>query len=119
MVGWAVCGDGGFIMSIQTLFTGVAEKVPFVVIVWEDKQYGLIKWKQEIHHKKHSHTELNNPDLAEVAKAIGAHAQSIKTSDEFKPVLRQALQQKDKPSVIIVPVDYSENMKLFYHLQKQ
>lgn len=114
----AVCGDGGFIMSIQTLFTGVAEKIPFVVVVWEDQQYGLIKWKQEIHYKQHSHTKLNNPDLAKVAEAIGCHALSVKSSKEFIPALKQAFKENDAPTVIIVPVDYSENMKLFYHLQK-
>lgn len=113
----AVCGDGGFIMSIQTLFTGVAEKIPFIVIVWEDHSYGLIKWKQEMHYKQQSYVELHNPNLVEVAKAIGCHAKSIEISSDFIPALKWAMQQKDKPVVLVVPVDYSENMKLFYHLQ--
>lgn len=114
----AVCGDGGFMMSIQTLFTAVTQKIPFVVIVWEDREYGLIKWKQQIQYKQHSHTELNNPSLAEVAKSIGCHAKQITASEEFKPALQWALKQKDKPVVIVVPIDYSENMKLFYHLKE-
>lgn len=114
----AVCGDGGFMMSIQALFTGVAQKIPFVVIVWEDKEYGLIKWKQEIQYKLSAFTSLSNPDLTEVARSIGCHARSIKSSAEFKQTLKWALEQKDKPVVIVVPVDYSENMKLFYHLQQ-
>lgn len=114
----AVCGDGGFMMSIQALFTGVAQKIPFVVIIWEDREFGLIKWKQEMHHQKHSHTELNNPNLAVIAKSIGCHAKYITSSEEFKPTLEWAIKQKDCPTVIVVPIDYSENMKLFYHLQK-
>lgn len=114
----AVCGDGGFMMSIQSLFTAVAQKIPFVVVVWEDKEYGLIKWKQQIHYKQHSHTELDNPSLADVAAAIGCHAKHITSSEEFTPTLKWALQQTDKPVVIIVPIDYSENMKLFYHLKE-
>lgn len=114
----AVCGDGGFLMSIQTLVTGVMEKIPFVVIVWDDKGFGLIKWKQQIHYQQHSHTELNHPDLTNIAMAIGCHVKTIQASDEFKPALEWALIQKDKPIVIIIPIDYSENMKLFYQLQK-
>lgn len=114
----ALCGDGGFIMSIQALFTGVAQRIPFVVVVWQDQQYGLIKWKQEMQYQKHSHTELHHGDLAGLAKSIGCHAKTIEKSEEFTEVLKWALQNKEAPSVIIVPVDYSENMKLFLHLQE-
>lgn len=115
----AVCGDGGFIMSIQALVTGVAYRIPFVVVVWEDHAYGLIKWKQEMHYQQHSHTELHNSDLAALALAFGCHAKAIHTTSEFKPALTWAFDHQDKPTVLIVPVDYSENMKLFYHLHTQ
>ena len=115
----AVCGDGGFMMSIQALLTGVAQHIPFVVVIWEDHEYGLIKWKQEMHYHKHSHTELAHSDLAEVARAIGCHATRITSADAFKPALSNALLHKDSPTVIVIPVDYSENMKLFYHLKRK
>ena len=115
----AVCGDGGFVMSIQALFTGVTQRIPFVVVVWEDHNYGLIKWKQEMHYHKHSHTELYLSDLAEIARSIGCHAKRLTASEEFKPALNWALHHTDKPTVIVVPVDYSENMKLFYHLKNK
>ncbi len=114
----ALCGDGGFIMSVQALFTAVAEKIPFVVIVWEDQQYGLIKWKQEMQYHQHSHTELHHRDLSTLAKAMGCHAKKITRSDEFQNILKWALLNKEVPTVIVVPVDYSENMKLFFHLQE-
>lgn len=113
----AVCGDGGYVMSIQALFTGVAQHIPFVVIVWQDHQYGLIRWKQEMQYHEHSHTALYHWDLAEVARAIGCHAKRITVSEDFIPALTWALSNKNNPTVIVVPVDYSENMKLFYHLQ--
>ncbi len=115
----AVCGDGGFIMSIQALFTGVTQKIPFVVIVWEDYQYGLIKWKQEMHFDKHSHTEVEHHDLAKIADAIGCHSKRISQNRDFIPSLHWALKNTEKPTVLIVPVDYSENMKLFYHLKQE
>lgn len=115
----AVCGDGGFIMSIQALSTAVAQRIPFVVVVWEDHQYGLIKWKQEMHFQAHSHTELPHSNLEMVASAIGCHAKRIASADDFKPVLDWALANNDNPTVLVVPVDYSENMKLFYHLKNK
>ncbi len=115
----AICGDGGFIMSLQALFTGVAEQIPFVVVVWEDMEYGLIKWKQEMHFHQHSHTALKHGDLANVAASIGCHAKRITSSQEFKEALIWAIHNKNTPTVLVVPVDYSENMKLFYHLKDQ
>ncbi len=115
----AVCGDGGFVMSIQALVTGVTYHIPFVVVVWEDHEYGLIKWKQEMEYHQHSHTALHNTNLSVLAAAFGCHAKQITSTREFKPTLAWAFSNKDKPTVIVVPVDYSENMKLFHHLNKQ
>jgi acetolactate synthase I/II/III large subunit len=112
----ALCGDGGFMMSIQALATAVKCKIPITVLLWEDNHYGLIQWKQDITFHKESHTALHNPDLAKLAEAFGCYAISIKTSSELTPALEQASQNKEKPTVIIVPVDYSENMKLTKHL---
>ncbi len=115
----ALCGDGGFIMSNQALFTGVTEKIPYVVVVWEDQQYGLIKWKQEMHYHTHSHTELHHRDLTGFAQAIGCNAKKIQQSNELVPALKWAFANKNAPTVLVVSVDYSENMKLFHHLQKK
>lgn len=114
----AVCGDGGFMMSIQALATGVAERIPFIVILWEDGDYGLIKWKQQMHFGKYSHVDLKNPDLAEIAKSFGAHSVRIHEAEQFSAELKKCFDIKDRPSVIVVPVDYSENMKLFHHLKE-
>lgn len=114
----AVCGDGGFMMSIQALVTGVQLKVPFVTVLWEDDHYGLIKWKQEMHYETCSHVDLQNPDLQKLAEAYGCHSVRIENTDDFTAELQKALRIQDRPSVIVVPVDYSENMKLFHHLHE-
>ncbi|ODN42040.1 acetolactate synthase large subunit [Piscirickettsia litoralis] len=115
----AVCGDGGFMMSIQALSTGVQLKVPFVTVLWEDDSYGLIEWKQEMGFNTSSpHVHLENPDLAKLAEAFGCHSIRINAANEFIPALENALGQQDVPTVIVVPVDYSENMKLFHHLHR-
>lgn len=112
----AVCGDGGFMMSIQALITGVQIGTPFVVVLWEDDYYGLIKWKQEMAYDKFSHVKLDNPDLRALAEAYGCHSVRIEHTQDFIPQLERALTITDRPSVLVVPVDYSENMKLFHHL---
>jgi acetolactate synthase I/II/III large subunit len=114
----AVCGDGGFMMGIQALVTGVEYQIPFVAIVWQDDYYGLIKWKQEIEFKRTSHVALHNPDLAELSRAYGCYGEHVVSADELKNQLSSALSRKDKPTILVVPVDYSENMKLVEHLKE-
>ena len=44
----AVCGDGGFMMNSQELETAVRLKLNLVVLVLEDRAYGMIRWKQAV-----------------------------------------------------------------------
>ncbi|MEM1244042.1 MAG: acetolactate synthase large subunit [Pseudomonadota bacterium] len=108
----ALCGDGGFIMSIQAIVTAVQLKLPIVVLVWEDDYYGLIKWKQEMEFNEYSHVELANPDLVQLAQGFGCHGVRIESVSHFSLAIKEAFAEKAKPSVLILPVDYSENMKL-------
>jgi acetolactate synthase-1/2/3 large subunit len=105
-------GDGGFMMNVQELATAVQYEVGAVVLVWEDSEYGLIRWKQELIYGRHSHTEFINPDLVELSRSFGCFAKRVRSADELRPILREAFAVEDRPSVIVVPVDYSENMKL-------
>ena len=43
----AVCGDGGFLMNVQELETAVRLRTPVVCVVWEDRRFGSIAWKQQ------------------------------------------------------------------------
>ena len=115
----AVCGDGGLVMSIQALFTGVMYEIPAVVLVWQDDAYGLISWKQEMKFHKHAGTSFTNPDLVQLCKAIGCHARAITSADDLAPALAWAFANTKVPTVLVVPVDYSENMKLFKHLKER
>jgi acetolactate synthase-1/2/3 large subunit len=108
----ALCGDGGFLMNIQELATAAMYKVPIVVMVWDDGEYGLIRWKQENKFGKHSHTAIVNPDMVELSRSFGAHAARVENAGRLVEVMRDALARDDRPSVVIVPVDPSENRKL-------
>ena len=108
----AVQGDGGFMMNVQELATAAMYDVPCVQVVWEDGEYGLIKWKQTIGFGQSSHTKFENPDFVKLGEAFGCFVRRIETADDFRPALREAFAQTDRPSLIIVPVDYRENMLL-------
>jgi acetolactate synthase-1/2/3 large subunit len=107
-----LCGDGGFLMNVQDLMTAVQYEIPATVLVWEDSTYGLIGWKQETTFGKTAFTEFKNPDLVKLSESFGARAIRVESAGDLKPALESALAEKTKPSVVVVPVDYRENMKL-------
>ncbi|HET6358158.1 acetolactate synthase large subunit [Streptomyces sp.] len=107
----AMMGDGSFLMNSQELETAVRERIPLVVLVLVDEEYGLITWKMELELERHSHTHFTNPDFVAYAESFGARGYHIKAASDLLPVLRRALDD-DGVSVIACPVDYSENLRL-------
>jgi acetolactate synthase-1/2/3 large subunit len=107
----AAMGDGSFLMNSQELETAVRESIPFVVLVWVDDAYGLIRWKMDLELGRSSHVAFSNPDLVTYARAFGAKGYAVTAAGELLPTLRRALAD-DAVSVIACPVDYSENTKL-------
>ncbi|WP_395293545.1 acetolactate synthase large subunit [Kitasatospora hibisci] len=107
----AVMGDGSFLMNSQELETAVRERIPLVVLVLVDQEYGLISWKMELELGRHSHTRFTNPDLVAYARSFGARGHAIESADQLLPALRLALDE-GAVSVIACPVDYSENLRL-------
>ncbi|MBN1826907.1 MAG: acetolactate synthase large subunit [Candidatus Eisenbacteria bacterium] len=105
-------GDGGFMMNLQELATAVQYRVPCVILVWEDGGYGLIEWNQELHFGRSSHVRFRNPDLVNLAAAFGARAFRVESAEGFSEAMREAFTERERPSVVVVPVDYSENRRL-------
>jgi acetolactate synthase-1/2/3 large subunit len=104
-------GDGSFMMNSQEIETAVRERVPMVVLVWVDGEYGLIKWKMELELGQSVETTVGNPDFVAYAESFGATGHQIEAAEDLLPVLRHALAQ-DTVSVVACPVDYSANLQL-------
>jgi acetolactate synthase-1/2/3 large subunit len=111
----AVNGDGGFLMNCQELETAMRLRTPFVSIVWENRQFGSIVWKQERKFGRHFGTDFENPDFVKLAEAFGMPAWRSDSADDFARQLREAL-AADVPSLIVVPIDYSLDVAMFEEL---
>ncbi len=108
----AICGDAGFLMNVQDLETAVRLKLNVVYMVWEDGEYGLIKWKQQNQFNgEHSRLEFGNPNWEKLADAFGMWGKTLTSADQLGPALEEAFRQ-DGPALIGIPVDYAENLKL-------
>ncbi len=107
-----LCGDGGFLMNVQELATAVQYNIPATFLVWQDDEYGLITWKQMAQFGKASHTVIKNPDMVKLAESFGCNGVKVERTEDFIPIMKKAFKEKSKPTVIVVPVDYGENLKL-------
>ncbi|MCK4708873.1 MAG: acetolactate synthase large subunit, partial [Gammaproteobacteria bacterium] len=104
----AITGDAGFLMNVQEIETTMRINTPIVILIWNDSNYGLIKWKQEVQFGRESNIHFNNPDFVKLAESFGAKGYRVEKTEELLPTIQQAI--KDDTVVIIdCPVDYSEN----------
>jgi acetolactate synthase-1/2/3 large subunit len=102
----AVNGDGGFLMNCQELETAVRMKTPFVTVIWENRQYGSIVWKQDKKFGRHFGVDFTNPDFVKLANSFGMPAWRCESVEDFPARLREGL-DSDLPSLIVLPIDYS------------
>jgi acetolactate synthase-1/2/3 large subunit len=106
-----VNGDGGFLMNVQELETAVRLGTPIVNVIWENRQFGSIVWKQEKKFGRHFGTDFANPDFVALAGAFGMPAWRIEAVEDFAPTLRRAL-DLDVPSLVVLPIDYSMDVAI-------
>ena len=105
----AMCGDGGFLMNVQEIETAVRLKLPIIIIVWCDSDFGMISLKQIDEFGKSAFTRFNNPNFVTLAQSFGAIGYDIKSTKEFRNVLEKAKESTDIPVIISISVDYSRN----------
>jgi len=107
----AVCGDGGFMMNSQELETAIRLKLNLVVLILEDHAYGMIRWKQAVDGFPDHAMSFNNPDFVQYAAAYGAGGTRVTDADGLVPALDAAF-TAGGVQLVIVPVDYSENIRV-------
>ncbi|HEX3427866.1 MAG TPA: acetolactate synthase large subunit, partial [Candidatus Limnocylindrales bacterium] len=107
----ALCGDGGFLMNSQELETAKRIGANVTVVVWRDDGYGLIDWKQRNEFGRPFGVEFGNPDFVRFAESFGIAGFRPASAADLLPTLRRAL-DVDGPTLVEVPIDYRENLRL-------
>jgi len=107
----AICGDGGFMMNSQELETAVRLGLNLVVLVLDDRSYGMIRWKQYGMGYPDFGLEFNNPDFVMYAQSYGAKGHRVESAEAFAPLL-EACFAEGGVHLIDLPVDYSDNNRV-------
>lgn len=89
-----MCGDGGLMMLLGDMRTAVTYDLPVVAVVFNNSRLGMVKLEQEQGGLPEFGTELDNPDFAAVATAMGWTARRVEEPEELEESLRWAFAQR-------------------------
>jgi len=102
---YALCGDGAFGLNVQELETAARLGLSFVIIVVNDRQWGMIKAKQmSAYDARYIGVDFTDVRYDQVARAMGCWGERIEDPKEIVPALERAV-ASDKPAVLDVVVD--------------
>ena len=98
-------GDGCFLMNGQELATAVQYGLAVIFVVVDNGMYGTIRMHQERNYPARvSGTDLANPDFAALARAYGAHGETVTRTEEFAPAFER-VQATGKPGLLHLKLD--------------
>jgi acetolactate synthase-1/2/3 large subunit len=92
----AVCGDGGFAMTMNGLMTAVEQDLPIITVIFNNQALG---WS--LHSRGPFATRLGDFDHAAIARGMGCEGVRITDPAELGPALRKAVAAR-RPTVLDV-----------------
>ncbi len=106
---WALCGDGGFGMSMNDFVTAVRYGWPLKVLIFNNSELGFVAMEMQVAGmpKNDEATGLTNPDFAAYAKACGGDGVRVEHAADIVPAIQQAI-ASDKPFIIDAIVSSGE-----------
>jgi acetolactate synthase-1/2/3 large subunit len=103
----AVCGDGGFAMSIHALMTAVQENIPIAVLVFNN---GALGWVLHGMGREAVAASFADFDHAEIARSLGCDGVRVATSDDLRMALK-SVSGLSRPLVIDVPTSLATSFQ--------
>lgn len=103
----ALCGDGGFQMTMGDFSTAVKYKLPIIVVIYNNFSYHFIELEEMKEGVAQCYTKLNNPDYAKLAEAFGGVGFRVTKSSEIEGAITQAFACK-KPCIVDVYTNPNE-----------
>jgi acetolactate synthase-1/2/3 large subunit len=107
----SISGDAGYLMNVQEMETARRLNVNIVTMIWEDHMYGLIAWKQQNEFGRHTDLSFGNPDWLKLAESFGWSGHKVNNSKDLVDTLEKAFDEEG-PSLVVIPIDYRENLIL-------
>lgn len=102
-------GDGSFGMNLNELATAVSQKLPLLIILFNNGVLGMVRqWQTMFYNEHYSSTTLNRKtDFIKLAEAFGASGITVRTMPELRDVLNSKLPE-DGPFLVDCRIDMDE-----------
>jgi pyruvate dehydrogenase (quinone) len=100
----AMCGDGGFAMTMGDILTITQYNLPIKLMVFDNSALGMVKLEMETAGMPDFQTDLKNPNFAKMAEAIGIMGVRIENPADLESGIKKALAQSG-PALIDVVTD--------------
>ncbi|MGY8991109.1 MAG: thiamine pyrophosphate-dependent enzyme, partial [Rhodospirillales bacterium] len=113
----AFTGDGGFYLAVAELQTAVIEKLPIIVLVFDDSEISLIRVKQEVKGFPRFGVDMGGTDWVKMAQGFGADGYVAETEKALGDALNAAL-KSDCSSVVVAKIDSSCYLEQFNALRE-
>ena len=94
-------------MLLGDLRTAVTYDLPATFVVFDNGRLGMVKLEQEQGGLPEYGTELDNPDLAAVAAAMGLDAARVTDPDDVGPAIQRALASR-RPALLDIVTNPQE-----------
>ena len=101
----ALVGDGGLYVTLGELATAVQEKADLVMLVMNDRGYGVIRNIQDAKFgSRHYFVDLHTPDFGDLARTMGWQFRRVGSLNEFPDAFAAALAAKG-PAMIEIDMN--------------
>jgi pyruvate dehydrogenase (quinone) len=100
-------GDGGLAMLLGDILSLRQHKLPVKIVVFNNSALGFVELEMKAAGILGSGTDLENPNFAELAKAVGLLGIRVEDPGDLKAAVAQALQH-DGPALLDVVVNRTE-----------
>jgi pyruvate dehydrogenase (quinone) len=97
----SMSGDGGFAMLMGDLITLTQMKLPVKVVIFNNGVLGFVALEMKASGFVETGTDLENPDFAAMARAMGIHAVRVEDPGDLSKGIAEVLDH-DGPAVLDV-----------------
>jgi len=107
---YCITGDGSFGLNAMEMETARRENVPIVVIIANDKAWGMIKGGQKlVYDARYIGVDLTDARYDKLAEALGCYGERVTEPAQIRPALERAV-DSGLPAVLDVIVDTDVHM---------
>ncbi|HEY0798391.1 MAG TPA: biosynthetic-type acetolactate synthase large subunit [Candidatus Baltobacteraceae bacterium] len=93
----AICGDGGFQMTMSELATIKRYDLPLKILLIDNQRLGMVRqWQELFYERRYAHTDLSdNPDFVTIAQAYNLRAEFVGPGDDLEASFDRLIRSKE------------------------